>query len=290
MRPSGYKGFTIIEVAMVLVIIGLLVGFGASLVGPLTMRAKRNETKETIQAAVEAIIGFAASNDQQLPNDAEFRALLRKQNDAFSKPLYYVFDSNLTTAGNICNRKTTFITVQEPTPSIQNVAFMVLSGGENFNNQTAGDTNVSAAVTINVFGIGTAGIDNYTTDMDRPEEYDDLYQMVTLNELRTKTGCQGPPLRIVSNELPPGNASTTVPYTIDIYADGGVPDPIVINPDYSWNLVTAPPFWTIGPATNNKSTLSSGTPVTSNAYYVKVRVSDSDGNITDKSFVITINP
>lgn len=278
MRLKGHKGFTIIEVAMVLVIIGLLVGFGASLVGPLTMRAKRNETKETIQAAVEAIIGFAASNDQQLPNDAEFRALLRKQNDAFSKPLYYVFDSNLTTAGNICNRKTTFITVQEPTPSIQNVAFMVLSGGENFNNQTAGDTNVSAAVTINVYDIGTPGIDNYATDMNRPEEYDDLYQMVTLNELRTKTGCQGPPLRIINNELPPG--STTVTYTISIYADGGVTP-------YTWSLVTAPPSWIIGSGTG---ILSSVTSPTSGAYYVKVRVSDSDGNITDKSFVITINP
>lgn len=276
--PSGEKGFTIIEVAMVLVIIGMIIGFGASLVGPLTMRAKRNETKETIQAAVEAIIGFAASNDQQLPNDAEFRALLRKQNDAFSKPLYYVFDSNLTTAGNICNRKTTFITVQEPTPSIQNVAFMVLSGGENFNNQTAGDTNVSAAVTINVYDIGTPGIDNYATDMNRPEEYDDLYQMVTLNELRTKTGCQGPPLRIVSNELPPG--STTVTYTISIYADGGVTP-------YTWSLVTAPPSWIIGSGTG---ILSSVTSPTSGAYYVKVRVSDSDGNITNKSFVITINP
>jgi prepilin-type N-terminal cleavage/methylation domain-containing protein len=283
--PSGHKGFTIIEVAMVLVIIGMIIGFGASLVGPLTIRAKRIETKETVQAAVEAVIGFAASNDQRLPNDAEFRALLRKQNDAFSKPLYYVFDSNLIIARSICNRKTTFITVQEPTPSIQNVAFMVLSSGENFNNQTTGDRNVSAAVTINVYDTGTAGIDNYATDMNRPEEYDDIYQMVTLNELRTKTGCQGPPLRIVNNELPPGSA--TVTYNIDIYADGGV-----TTSPYSWSIVSASPStpsWTIG-SSGIPNTILSGTPPTSGAYYVKVRVNDSDGNIADKSFVITINP
>ena len=66
MRPSGQKGFTIIEVAMVHVIIGLIVGFGASLVGPLTIRAKRNETKETLKAAKESIVGYAAANGRLL--------------------------------------------------------------------------------------------------------------------------------------------------------------------------------------------------------------------------------
>jgi prepilin-type N-terminal cleavage/methylation domain-containing protein len=52
-------GFTIIEMAIVMVIIGMLVGFGASLIGPLSIRAKRIESTEIVEAGVEAIIGQA---------------------------------------------------------------------------------------------------------------------------------------------------------------------------------------------------------------------------------------
>jgi len=54
------KGLTLVEVAIVLVILGLLIGLGASLIGPLTKRAKITETRDIVNAAVESVIGFAA--------------------------------------------------------------------------------------------------------------------------------------------------------------------------------------------------------------------------------------
>ncbi|MBU2457670.1 MAG: prepilin-type N-terminal cleavage/methylation domain-containing protein, partial [Planctomycetes bacterium] len=114
MRPSGQKGFTIIELAIVLVIIGLIVGFGASLVGPLTIRAKRTESREILKAAKESIVGFAAANGR-IPiwgdniSDTiavdEFCEVVTNRRDAFTQPLYYFpADANnqLQTAGTIC--------------------------------------------------------------------------------------------------------------------------------------------------------------------------------------------
>jgi prepilin-type N-terminal cleavage/methylation domain-containing protein len=310
--PSGQKGFTIIEVAVVLVIMGLLVGFGASLVGPLTIRAKRMETKDTLKAATESIIGFAASNGK-IPTwgdnnpDAtvdEFCEVAANRKDAFTMPLYYFFDIQLTSAGSICGRKTTNLTIcRDPTCTnrVSDVAFMVVTGAENINPQTgivtigcpAGQTCIGA------YDTGEPNIDNCTAAancpnydtavarLNRPEEYDDLVKWVTLNELKIKIGCQGPPLRIVNNELPAGSAGLI--YNITIYADGGVSP-------YNWSLITVPappPTWTIGSSTG---ILSSGTPPASGAYYVKVQVRDGNDpsgpndNVAEKSFVITINP
>lgn len=86
MRQS--KGFTLIEIAIALVIIGLLIGLGASLIGPLTKRAKITETKDTLNAAVESVIGFAAKNNR-LPTNTEFPQAVRNPNDSWTKPLVY---------------------------------------------------------------------------------------------------------------------------------------------------------------------------------------------------------
>jgi prepilin-type N-terminal cleavage/methylation domain-containing protein len=55
------KGFTLIEIAIVLIILGLLVGLGAGLIGPLTKRAKLIESRELMDAAMESIISYGAA-------------------------------------------------------------------------------------------------------------------------------------------------------------------------------------------------------------------------------------
>jgi prepilin-type N-terminal cleavage/methylation domain-containing protein len=310
--PSGQKGFTIIEVAIVLVIIGLLVGFGASMVGPLTIRAKRMETKDTLKAATDSIIGFTSSNGKipiwgdNIPDATvdEFCEVITVRKDAFTLPFYYFFDNQLTTAGSICGRKTTNVTIcRDPacTNRISDVAFVVITGAENRNPQTGIVTAGCPAgqTCIGAYDIGEPNIDNCTgaancpnydvtvARLNRPEEYDDLVKWFTLNELKMKIGCQGPPLRIVNNELPPGSAGTI--YNMTLYADGGVPP-------YTWSLITVPtppPAWSIASGTG---ILGSGTPPASGVYYIKVQVRDNNDpagpndNIADKSFVISINP
>jgi len=61
--PAGKnKGFTLIEIAIVMVIIGLLTGAGISLVGTLTTRKNRIEVVEYLRQAKEALITYANVN------------------------------------------------------------------------------------------------------------------------------------------------------------------------------------------------------------------------------------
>jgi prepilin-type N-terminal cleavage/methylation domain-containing protein len=150
------KGFTLIELAIVLVIIGALVGVGASIMGPLTKRAKLIETRNIMDAAVESLISYGAANDK-LPATGSFSSTVKNPNDAWTKSLYYILDTNLTdtSVGGICGRKTTDLTLEicpdtgcsSPTSTINNVAFIILSSAGNYNNQTAGTQAVSSATT-----------------------------------------------------------------------------------------------------------------------------------------------
>ncbi|HEY4716170.1 MAG TPA: prepilin-type N-terminal cleavage/methylation domain-containing protein, partial [bacterium] len=138
------KGFTLVELAIVLVIVGMLIGVGAGMMGPLVKTAKYNETKETVTSAVSGMIGFGTTNNR-LPNTTEFPSAVRNPKDSWINSLYYVPDANLivTTAGGICGRKTTSISIVvcpdsacgTPVSTISNVAFAVVSGGGNFNIQ-----------------------------------------------------------------------------------------------------------------------------------------------------------
>jgi len=240
------KGFTIIEVAIVMVIIGLLVGFGATLVGPLTERSKRMATTEILMGASESIVGFASA-EKRLPEwdngtldniPDEFHEVVTKRRDSATKPLYYFFENLLTTPDSLCGRKTTNITICRDaacTDRIPNIAFAVVSGAMDYNPQTGIVTAGCPAgqTCIGVYEPGTAGIDNCTNGtncpnydgsvarINRAEAYDDIVEYVTLGELRTKSGCQGAPLKILNNELPSGSRSSL--YSATIYAEGGVP-------------------------------------------------------------------
>lgn len=59
---TGQNGFTLLEIAIVMVIIGILTGGGVSLMKMLTERKARNETVAYLHQAREALISFAANN------------------------------------------------------------------------------------------------------------------------------------------------------------------------------------------------------------------------------------
>jgi prepilin-type N-terminal cleavage/methylation domain-containing protein len=56
------SGFTLIEIAIVMVVIGLLTGGGISIMRVMTERKVRNENSEYLQQAKEAILSFAEIN------------------------------------------------------------------------------------------------------------------------------------------------------------------------------------------------------------------------------------
>jgi prepilin-type N-terminal cleavage/methylation domain-containing protein len=310
------SGFTLIELAIVLIIAGLLVGLGVGMLGPLTKRAKILETRKLIDAAAESLISYTAGNNK-LPATGSFSSVVRNPNDAWTKSLYYITDSSVTSSsgGGICQRKTTRLTLRicpdtgcgTPTSTISNVAFIVLSGAENYNNQTAGTQAVSSATTLSTYEVDVS-VDGYVTDMNRVEPYDDIYRWVTLDELRTKAGCDGPQLKVVSNELPYGFQDSA--YSATIFADGGIP--FTSGGSYNWcreEPVATGLTFTPGASDNDcaneaeggnwaqaDTLVISGTPSTGGSFLVTFFVwdnNDSSGssdNIASKSLVMTINP
>lgn len=236
-------GFTLIEVALMLAVLGLLLGVGVSLIGPLVKRSKLTESREAVQQAKEALVGYAVKNgylpyqettyDPVQPAEA-FRLAGAKGTDAFGRPLRYVAAQelewdNATSLGiSPCNTPVRVDLCAEPTTSLslthdgvvrQNIALMIISAGENQNIQTG---------TV-VYGVDFPNVDDFPGDMDRPELYDDVVAYVALDELRQLRGCQ--PLGVVSPQALPA-ADEGQPYTLTLQAQGGVPP-------YTW--VGTPP-------------------------------------------------
>jgi prepilin-type N-terminal cleavage/methylation domain-containing protein len=193
------KGFTLVELAIVLVIVGLLLGLGAGMVGPLTKRVKLNESRETVSAAVDSVMGYASINNRvpdlsASPSPTSFWTNVRTQNDSWGRPLVYVFDNNL--AASICNRTSTNMAVRICNDAacgtfsiINNVAFLVASAGDNANNQTYGSLAIAVATTINTYLVGIP-VDNFAGDFTRAtDEYDDIVKWMTLPEMQVKLAC-----------------------------------------------------------------------------------------------------
>ena len=330
-------GFTIIEMAMVMILIGLIVGFGASLIGPLSIRAKRIESTETVAAGFEAIVGHAAANQGVLPTTTEFTGIIKKRNDAWNRPVQYIYDAVLAdgnpTTGDLCTRRATRITLRQCSDaacsapvSVANVAFVLLSGGENFNNQTAGTQAFNGAAVIDIYSSGVGGVDGFAGDMSRLEDYDDIVQWATLDEFRGRIGCRVPQLNVLNNQLPPGRLGGS--YSAALYVDGGVP--FAAGGAYLWCIETptgAIPsglnfrnhtdtddigFDTDGSAlaenspvwTQSDHILINGTPTHAGSFLLTLWVRDNSNptvdpactsganldNCTSRSFVLTINP
>jgi len=197
-KPKGSKGLTLIEVAIVLVILGLLIGLGAGLISMLTKRAKIIESRETVDAAVEAVKGYTIMNGR-LPNYSNFTSVVRSLYDAWQKPIVYIYDGNASN-NSICDLTKTAITVRlcfntdcSSYNETKNVALIVLSGGPNYNIQTAGSQEVSSNTTIKVYQQGVDNVDNYSGDFNRPEPFDDIVKYVTLYELQSLLKCPSTP-------------------------------------------------------------------------------------------------
>ncbi len=303
------RGFTLIEMAITLIIIGLLLGLGVTLIGPLVKRAKYTETKETLNANVESIIGYASINNC-IPDTSNWKNIVRSPKDSWGKDFLYKPASEISSScsynAGICQMSSTSLKIRQCEDSncntyneITNIAFVMISGGTNYNIQT--NDQVS---TIKVYEPGTSNIDDYSGDFVRPEEYDDLVKWVTLFELKTKIGCgtnittPSKPT-ILTKELPVGHVGSS--YQAEIYAEGGIP---YSGNEYDWcwsgnlpngmqvknqnnqNIKNCSQGWSKGVyIVLNKNHLNNNDTGT---YYISFSVKDSQGNSTTKSYVLTI--
>ena len=316
-KPKGSEGLTLIEVAIVLVILGLLLGLGAGLIGMLTKRAKIVESREIVDSAVEALISYAAGNKCLTGNKTQ--ANVRKTTDAWNQPLFIrVADetkSNLEpggqcsiSTGTICDRKSTSLTVKicsDPACTsyqpVSNVAFVVASKGPNYNLQIMNGTNEILVYTPGLQVDFYSGAYDGVPDPNRVEDFDDIVKWVTLDELRAKMGCPMQ-IRIINNELPYGFENSF--YRAAVFAEGGVP--FSSSAKYQWCIQgNLPSGLSANPSTSATDCLNpavpwgqadnvtiSGTPAngTSGSYLLTFFVRDNNDNIAQKNLVLTIQP
>ena len=195
---SKDKGVTLIELTIVLVIIGILVGIGAALVGPLTKKIKRVDTREIVKAAKEAVLGFAVTN-KRLPTTAEFPNYI-KNLDAWGNTLYYYVDTNFT-SGDICASSSTGFQVTDEGTVKSEIAFIILSLGDNGTNNT--------------YNIGPP---ESWTILEQSDTYDDIPSYTSISELKYNVlACTA--LEIKTTTLPPATEDTF--YTVTLVSGGG---------------------------------------------------------------------
>lgn len=292
---KNISGFTLIELSIVLVIVGMLIGLGANMIGPLTNFAKVRKTHETMDADIQAVISWASSNTR-LPQLTEFRSsVASNQNDGWGQPFAFISDFDLTataTKNSICGRNSTFLNIStiDPKVTVRNVAFALLSHADNtgFSSKLNGSLITSAS--------STAAGTFQTISATGPNA--DLIRWVTLDELRSKIGCQGAQLKIVNNELPFGNYSA--PYSATIVPDGGtgsfewqikkgvtdkMPMGMLLQGAMLTFANTSTTSWVPAETLNISGALR---PQGSYNFIVKVR--DGNANSATKIFVLTINP
>lgn len=253
------KGFTLIELAIILVVIGILTAIGAGLIGILTKQAKFRESREVVKAVHESILGYVATN-KKLPD--KLSDLSVKTVDPYMNPLEY-YRVNTLVMNNLCVTSGPYLTVTDNTispPSTKsNVAFIIFSKGENGTNNTG-----TGPFTINEYGVNN---------------YDDIAHYTDIDTLR-KQVCTS--FTITTDSLPSGTEEFTYPSTTLEATDGTTP--------YAWSIISGslPP----GLSLNTGTGVISGTPTRDGSYNFTVQVLDSDNpkRMATKSLSITIYP
>jgi prepilin-type N-terminal cleavage/methylation domain-containing protein len=111
--PGDQLGFTLIEIAVVMVIIGLLAVGGVSLMRLLTERKARNEALAYLKETQTALIGFAErtgrlpyadgdgdglENNGATAGALPYRTLQLGPADPYKRPLHYALNPNLGTS------------------------------------------------------------------------------------------------------------------------------------------------------------------------------------------------
>jgi len=202
------KGFTLIEVAIVMVIIGLVMGGSVAIMRTLTDRKFRNESIDYLNSAKKAVITFAQINGRfpfadtdadgnedanQTRGDLPYLTIGMAPSDPYKRAIAYEINANLITdINNIANMVTScnaLMTGLSGRPQVLDadaggssafpVAAVIVSAGP-MNADGAG--NLRCFDAIAGLGNNTSGTPNYIRNPPNPT-FDDLVVYITENEL-----------------------------------------------------------------------------------------------------------
>ncbi len=247
------NGFTLIELAIVLMIIGLVIGGGFKLLKAQREKEKSLEAKEYVKTAKENLVGFAMGK-LYLPDWETFKESLSPINSPdLNKSFFYFPSDDLVPLDpnnpdvDICSYNSTTLTLKvyngaNLVRTVENVAFVLAAQGPNGNIQTnAQYDNANSKWIVKTYLANSKRVDDNGYDYTNPHDYyDDIVDYEKLESLQEKIDCKENRLKILNDSSIDGN-STTI-YRGQIYADKGAPfddGPDADNEkDYKWCIGT----------------------------------------------------
>jgi len=268
------SAFTLVELSIVLVIIGLLVGGSFKVLKIMRDRAQISRAQDDVKVAKEAVIGNAILNGNTLPDPDFFKKNLSPVKDN-QHPLFYADDANLQKT-DICAFSSTNLKVVTPVKTVNNVAFVVASEGANHNMQTAlkddGDGNFS----VHTYTYATK-VDDNTSPVNIADNYDDITDWVTLAQLQKELQCSSKPFAFINQSLP--TAEVNEAYNATLYVENNVTDVnIACKPDKDIGITFSDPSFSGKP--NQAIT---------NSWYCTAREKSPSTRTVTKHYVITVN-
>ncbi|NPA74389.1 MAG: type II secretion system protein [Epsilonproteobacteria bacterium] len=230
------KAFTLIELAIVLSILGILIGGGFKIYKMQREKAYVKEAKEYTQASKDAIIGYSLDYID-LPTWSEFAQNLSPVKGTISdlnKTLFYFADPDLQNDQDICTFNTTKLQVDvykngSLDHTISNVAFVIAARSANHNIQTYYSNN-SGQYTVKTYDYSSK-VDDNPSDFTRNEQYDDTIEWVTLSQLQKSINCQNNKPIIVNNYSLPRDGNCTSQPNQQCYLGTGSDDNVELVAD-----------------------------------------------------------
>lgn len=191
-------GFTLIEMAIVMIVLGLIAGSILPLLETVIKRDKVSESKSIVKTARDELIGYILLN-KKLPDQATFQSQIGHTIDAWQQDLFYIPAWDPNASSDICSlTSTTFSVCLDGNCSASNkkpnVLFIIGSKGSNFNRQTEDPKNLDTDSTdkeVRIYSYSVQ-VDNYTVgnDPNRPQDnFDDIVEFEQLNRILPMLDC-----------------------------------------------------------------------------------------------------
>lgn len=186
-------GFTLVEIAVVLVIVGLILGTLAPAMMAIIKKDKLKAGRQVVQLARDEVVGYAMINGGRLPALSN----IAHRTDPWGSQLFLINAPSLA-GTDVCSVNATGMSliIYSPTggggscttgSTVQDIASVLGSKGPDYNRQISALTSGQ----VGILDYGCTGdlypADNGPASANRP--FDDIYEYISLGELKARL-CQ----------------------------------------------------------------------------------------------------
>jgi len=181
----------LVEIAVVLVIVGLIIGTLAPLMMSMIKKDKLKSGRETVERARDEIVGYAMINSGRLPTLSN----LAHRIDPWGENLFLITAPSLSSGTSVCSVNSTSMSIILYSAAgggncltgntITNAACIVGSKGPDYNRQIS---TITTAGWVGILDYACTGdlfpADNSVVGSNRP--FDDIYEYLSLEELKAR--------------------------------------------------------------------------------------------------------